>query len=79
MEKFEKLRMIPLKTAWSDLGSWNALADLFEKDEQRNRSLGSAHFYDSYDSFIYSTSRPVVSLGVKNSGIELMLFVILIT
>ena len=65
MEKFENLRMIPLKTAWSDLGSWNALADLFEKDEQRNRSLGSAHFYDSYDSFIYSTSRPVVSLGVK--------------
>jgi mannose-1-phosphate guanylyltransferase/mannose-6-phosphate isomerase len=66
MEKHKNVRLVQLQTPWSDLGSWNALADLFEKDEQNNRSLGSAHFFESNDSFIYSTNRPVVTLGIKN-------------
>jgi mannose-1-phosphate guanylyltransferase/mannose-6-phosphate isomerase len=66
MEKHEDVRMVPLKSGWSDIGSWNALADLFEPDLNGNRSSGKAHFIDAKDTFVYSMGREVVAVGTKD-------------
>jgi mannose-1-phosphate guanylyltransferase/mannose-6-phosphate isomerase len=66
MEKHEDVRMVPLKSGWSDIGSWNALADLFKPDLNGNRSSGKAHFVDAKNTFVYSTGREVVAVGTRD-------------
>ena len=66
MEKHENVRMIPLTSGWSDIGSWNALADLFEPDSNGNRSSGKAHFIEAKNTFVYSMGREVVTVGTED-------------
>ena len=66
MEKHENVRMIPLTSGWSDIGSWNALADLFEPDDNGNKANGKAHFIDAKNTFVYSMGREVVAVGTKD-------------
>ena len=40
MEDFEKVAVIPFKGAWSDVGSWNAVAALSPADQAGNRING---------------------------------------
>ena len=43
MEKHHSVRMLPLNSQWSDVGSWNAFAELFPEDADGNRNVGNAH------------------------------------
>ena len=52
MEKAENVYVVPGDFGWSDLGSWNALHEIREKDEDDNVIEGSAVMYDSRDNFI---------------------------
>ena len=61
--------MVSLDSAWSDVGSWNALSELFKPDAENNRSVGEAYFFESSDSFVYSSGRLVTTLGIKNTAI----------
>ncbi len=66
MEKSADLAVHKFAGAWSDVGSWNAVAELSMKHSDGNRSAGSAglaHFMQSTDTFIYASSRPIVALG----------------
>ncbi|OUV98538.1 MAG: mannose-1-phosphate guanylyltransferase/mannose-6-phosphate isomerase [Betaproteobacteria bacterium TMED156] len=66
MEKYDDVRMVSLESGWSDIGSWNALADLFEPDSHGNKSNGKAHFIDTKNTFIYSMGREVAAVGTKD-------------
>ena len=67
LENYSNLKLAELNTEWSDVGSWNSLANLFEADTYNNRTNSDqGKFFQSKDSFIYSsTSRPVVAVGVN--------------
>ena len=67
LESYTNLKLVELKTEWSDVGSWNSLANLFEADPHNNRTNSDqGQFFKSKDCFIYSsTSRPVVAVGVN--------------
>lgn len=52
MEKAENVFVVPGEFGWSDLGSWNALHELRDKDENDNVIDGTAFTYDSRDNFI---------------------------
>lgn len=52
MEKADNVYVVPGDFGWSDLGSWNALHDLRDKDENENVIEGSALTYESRDNFI---------------------------
>ncbi|OUV02899.1 MAG: mannose-1-phosphate guanylyltransferase/mannose-6-phosphate isomerase [Betaproteobacteria bacterium TMED82] len=69
IEKHDDLYMVSLDSAWSDVGSWNALSELFKPDAENNRSVGEAYFFESSDSFVYSSGRLVTTLGIKNTAI----------
>lgn len=66
LENYSNLKLVELKTEWSDVGSWNSFANLFKSDAYNNRTNSSqAQFFNSKDSFVYSsTERPVVAVGV---------------
>jgi len=67
MEKTELGAVIPMNhSGWSDVGSWDALYEIGEKDPNQNILLGDVLSLDSQDCYIRAESRLVASIGVKN-------------
>ncbi|MBV1730895.1 MAG: mannose-1-phosphate guanylyltransferase/mannose-6-phosphate isomerase, partial [Hydrogenophaga sp.] len=66
MEHHANVAVVPYTGAWSDVGSWNAVAELTPADAQGNRIEGQGHAHLSHDTFIHAPHRPVVALGTKN-------------
>jgi mannose-1-phosphate guanylyltransferase / mannose-6-phosphate isomerase len=66
MEQHANLAVLPLHCAWSDVGSWNAVADLTSADSQGNRIHGQGFALSAKDTFVHGTYRPVVVLGTQD-------------
>ena len=54
MEKTSKGKVVPLNAGWSDVGSWNSLWEVSDKDSDGNAIRGSAVLSDVKNSYIYS-------------------------
>lgn len=66
MEHTERGMMVPLDAGWSDVGSWSAVHDVSDKDEQGNSIDGDVLAVDCENSFIRGHSRLVAALGVSD-------------
>ena len=66
MEKTHNGMVVPLACGWSDVGSWASLWEVGEKDADGNVSHGDVISRDSKDSYVYSGSRLVTTIGVDN-------------
>lgn len=66
MEHHENVVVVPFNGQWSDVGSWNAIAELTEADENQNRIEGNGRAYHSENTYINAPNRLVVSLGTKD-------------
>ncbi len=66
-EKSKRITVVPGKFGWSDIGNWNALAELFPYDQQQNHLLGQdVLFVDSKNCMVKQNSKTVVLFGVKD-------------
>jgi mannose-1-phosphate guanylyltransferase / mannose-6-phosphate isomerase len=54
MEKTKHAVVLPSRFPWSDIGSWSAVWDISEKDQNGNAALGDAVFEASSNSYVYS-------------------------
>ena len=61
-----EMRMVPLTAGWSDLGAWDAVWQVGEKDAAGNRSVGDALMNDSRNTLVHATSRLVTVVGLDN-------------
>jgi mannose-1-phosphate guanylyltransferase/mannose-6-phosphate isomerase len=66
MEKTRRAKVVPLDAGWSDVGSWEALYELSEGDQDGNVTSGDALLYDSRNSLVSSESRLVAAVGVDD-------------
>ncbi len=66
MEKAEKVAVVAAGFDWSDVGSWNALAELNAADECGNRICGEAILVDASNCFVQSDERVIAAIGVNN-------------
>ncbi len=66
MEHFDKVAVVPFKGAWSDVGSWNAVAALSPTDEAGNRISGQGIVSHAHNTYINAPHRPVVALGTAD-------------
>jgi mannose-1-phosphate guanylyltransferase/mannose-6-phosphate isomerase len=66
MEKATNVAVLPFAAAWSDVGSWNAVADLSVADARGNRILGQGYVVNASTTYIHAPHRPVVALGTSN-------------
>ena len=66
MEKHADVAVLPFRGQWSDVGSWNAVADLAPPDAQDNRIQGQGWAHKSNNTFIHAPHRPVVALGTHD-------------
>lgn len=66
MEKTKKGKVIPLNAGWSDVGSWNSLWDVSEKDSSGNVVKGDAVLDGVENSFVFGKNRVVTAIGLKD-------------
>lgn len=66
MEKTSNGKVTPLDAGWSDVGSWNSLWDVSEKDENGNVLKGKTVTSDVKNSFILAKNRTVSAIGLEN-------------
>jgi mannose-1-phosphate guanylyltransferase/mannose-6-phosphate isomerase len=60
------IRMVPLDAGWSDLGAWDAVWQVSDKDEAGNASVGDTVLHDSRNTLVHATSRLVSAIGLDN-------------
>jgi mannose-1-phosphate guanylyltransferase / mannose-6-phosphate isomerase len=67
MERTSRAAVIPVDFGWSDVGSWNAIWDELDHDEDGNASQGSVAFYKSKDSLVRSEESILTAVvGLEN-------------
>ena len=60
------LRMVALDAGWNDLGAWEAVWQVAEKDEAGNAFVGDALIADSRNTLVHATSRLVGVVGLTD-------------
>lgn len=66
MEKSDKIVLLPLESDWNDLGSWQSIYDISEKDKSNNVISGQIINVESQNSLIYSNSKCIAAVGLDN-------------
>jgi mannose-1-phosphate guanylyltransferase/mannose-6-phosphate isomerase len=66
MEKTADAVVVPLDAGWSDIGSWSALHEASETDAHGNVVRGDVISEDTQGSYLYSESRLVAAVGLKD-------------
>jgi mannose-1-phosphate guanylyltransferase/mannose-6-phosphate isomerase len=67
MEKTDKAMVVPLNAGWNDIGSWRALWDVAEKDEQGNVQLGDVIAFGNKNCYLHSADgRLVAAVGLQD-------------
>ena len=61
-----EIKVIPLDAGWNDLGAWDAVWQVGEKDENGNLIQGDALVEASENNLIHSSHRLVSAVGVNN-------------
>ncbi len=66
MEKTSRAAMVPLDAGWNDLGSWQSLWDISQKDEAGNVVSGQVKVIGTRQSYVHAASRVVAAIGLEN-------------
>lgn len=66
MEKSEKIALLKLESDWNDLGSWQSIYDISQKDKNNNVIIGHVLDEDSKNSLVYSSSKLVATIGLED-------------
>ena len=66
MEKTKNIKVFPLNASWSDIGSWDSVYDVLEKDENCNVKLGKVYDMDTKNSLIISNKKVISTIGLED-------------
>jgi mannose-1-phosphate guanylyltransferase/mannose-6-phosphate isomerase len=58
--------VVPLQAGWSDVGSWDAIWDISEKDADQNVGRGRVMFEGSSSTFAHSEGRLIACVGTQD-------------
>ncbi len=66
MERADKALVLEGDFGWSDVGSWDALEALYDKDDHGNITYGEQVHIDTHDCIIYAKDKLVTTIGLEN-------------
>ena len=66
MEKSQKVFLTKGEFSWSDVGSWEEVYQLSEKNENGNAIIGNIFTEMTIDSYVYSPDKFAAIIGVEN-------------
>ena len=70
MEHSQRIALIPASFYWTDLGSWDALAEIFPKDKKGNVSSDNTLNVDSHGVCVFTRGNRLIStIGIKDTVI----------
>ena len=61
-----QIKVIPLDAGWNDLGAWDAVWSVLDKDEEGNAYVGDVLTTASSNTLVHASSRLVSLVGVDN-------------
>lgn len=67
MERAGKVLVLEGDFGWSDVGSWDALEALYDKDDHGNITYGEQLHIDTHDCIIYAKNKLVTTIGLENT------------
>jgi mannose-1-phosphate guanylyltransferase/mannose-6-phosphate isomerase len=67
LEKAENVVVVPLEMGWNDVGTWEALHDLFPQDERGNVREGRVLDQNSQECIFWAQNRLVATIGLTNT------------
>lgn len=67
MERADKVLVLEGDFGWSDVGSWDALEALYDKDEYGNITYGEQVHIDTHDCIIYAKDKLVTTIGLDST------------
>jgi len=67
MEKSERVAVLPVTLDWSDVGSWDSLYKVLEKDDNANVTIGDVLAEDTHNSFILGDRRLIATVGLEDT------------
>ncbi len=69
MERTDRGAVVPIDIGWSDVGSWDALYQLGDKDENGNVLKGDVVAIDSRNTYLHSQDVPITVLGLDEIAV----------
>lgn len=69
MEKASHVTVVPMDLTWNDVGSWDAVYAITNKDTDGNALNGDVVALDTTNSLVVSRKRPVTTIGVKDLSV----------
>lgn len=66
LEKTERAVVFPLSISWSDIGCWDSVYEILEKDENRNVKQGHVLDVATSDSLILGGKRLIATVGLDD-------------
>jgi mannose-1-phosphate guanylyltransferase/mannose-6-phosphate isomerase len=67
MEKSARVAIVPVDMEWNDIGSWQALWDVSNKDQEGNVVQGDVLLEDVHNSLVRSEHRLVAGVGLRDT------------
>lgn len=66
MEKTDHAAVVPLQTAWSDVGSWSSIWEVSKQDEEGNVDRSDVLTHNTSNSLFMAENRCVAALGLDS-------------
>ena len=66
MEKADRVAVVPVTMGWSDVGSWDALHAISDRDDGGNATAGTVVMLDSRNCLVRSDGIKIAMVGVDD-------------
>lgn len=66
MEKSKLISVIPFNFLWSDVGSWDAIFEMLNKDDNSNVTVGNIHTIETKNSLVIGDKRLISMVGLED-------------
>ena len=64
-----RLQLVPADIGWSDVGSWDAVYEISNKDKDQNVTLGNTITINSKNTLVHAGKRLITTVGVEDLNI----------
>lgn len=66
MEKSARVATLPLSLDWNDIGSWDSLYEVLDKDSKGNIAIGDIKMIDTNNCLILGNNRLIATIGLED-------------
>ena len=67
LEKADNVAVVPVEMGWNDVGTWEALHNIFPRDDRGNVLWGRTLDRDSRECLVYAQDRLVATIGLERT------------